>query len=81
MAKINDVYSVIVLAQNANLTAHTYTEIYGGSVGCSITVNTTPVNIGPSSSISMIINSVSGGGGCYLLGDNKDVYQGSVMLG
>ena len=81
MAKINDVYSVIVLAQNANLTAHTYTEIYGGSVGCSITVNTTSVNIGPSSSISIIINSVSGGVGCYLLGDNKDVYQGSIMLG
>ena len=78
MGKIN---SVIVLAQNAKLTAHTYTEIYGGSVGCSITVNTTSVNIGPSSSISIIINSVSGGVGCYLLGDNKDVYQGSIMLG
>ncbi len=31
MARINDVYSIIVPAQSPNLTAHTYTQIYGGT--------------------------------------------------
>lgn len=80
MAKINDVHSVIVPANNANLTAHTYTELYGGQSGCSIVLNGLNMNMGAASSININVNSVSGGTGCYLLGVNKDVTLGSMYL-
>lgn len=80
MAKINEVHSVIVPANTPNLTAHTYTEIYGGQAGCSIVINGVSLLIGSSSSIFININSVSGGSGCYLLGVNKDVLLGSTSL-
>jgi len=82
MAKINDIHSIIVPAQSANTTAHTYTEIYGGSAGCTIMLNgLTGISIGASSSISLWVRSVSGGTGCFLMGENKDVTQGSMLLG
>ena len=81
MAKINDIHSIIVPAENANLTGHTYTEIYGGSAGCTITVNGITMSMGGSSSIGIWVRSVSGGTGCYLMGENKDVTQGSMLLG
>jgi hypothetical protein len=81
MPKINDIHSVIVAAQNANLTAHTYSEIYGGSAGCTIVINGTSVSVGPSTSISIWVNSVSGGTGCFLLGEKQNVYQGSNIIG
>lgn len=80
MAKTNDIHSIIVPAQNANLTAHTYNEIYGGSSGCVINVNGVTINMGGSSSISVWVNSVSGGTGCYLMGENKNVFLGSTNL-
>lgn len=80
MANINDIQSIIVSAASANLTAHTYTEVYGGSAGCTITINGTVVTMAASSSISVKVRSVSGGNGCYLLGENKDVYSGSPNL-
>ena len=80
MAKINEVHSVIVPANTPNLTAHTYSEIYGGQAGCSIVINGVSLLIGSSSSIFLSINSVSGGSGCYLLGVNKDVLLGSTNL-
>lgn len=80
MAKINEVHSVIVPANTPNLTAHTYSEIYGGQSGCSIVVNGVSLSMGSSSSIFININSVSGGSGCYLLGVNKDVLLGSTSL-
>ena len=80
MAKINEVHSVIVPANTPNLTAHTYSEIYGGQSGCSIVVNGVSLSMGSSSSIFININSVSGGSGCYLLGVNKDVILGSTSL-
>jgi hypothetical protein len=80
MAKINDVHSVIVPANNANLTAHTYTELYGGQSGCSIVLNGLNMDMGAASSININVNSVSGGEGCYLLGVNKDVTLGSMYL-
>ena len=81
MAKIDDIHSIIVPAQSPNLTAHTYTEIYGGSAGCSITVNGTTVAVGASSNISVWVRTVSGGTGCFLLGENQNVTQGSTLLG
>jgi|LakMenE18May11ns_1017448.scaffolds.fasta_scaffold9959298_14 hypothetical protein len=80
MAKINEVHSVIVPANAANLTAHTYSELYGGPSGCSIVLNGLTMNMGGASSIYININSVSGGTGCYLLGVNKDVILGSTSF-
>ena len=77
MAKINDIHSIIVPAQSPNFTAHTYSEIYGGTAGCTIEINGTVVDVSPSSSLSIWVRSVSGGTGCWLMGDNQDVTQGS----
>ena len=78
MAKINDVHDIIVLATAPNFTAHTYTEVYGGSAGCTMTLNGTTVAIGIGSSIFINVRTVSGGTGCYLLGVNLNVMgQGS----
>lgn len=80
MANFANIHDVIVSAQTANLTAHTYTEIYGGTAGCNITVNGVVINVASSSNISIWVKSVSGGVGCWLLGTNQDVYQGSTHL-
>jgi hypothetical protein len=80
MPKLNNVHSIIVPAQTPNLTAHTYTEIYGGSAGCTVNINGTLVSIGPQSSISIGVRSISGGTGCFLLGENQDVFLGSTNL-
>jgi hypothetical protein len=80
MANVNDIHSVIVAAGSPS-TAHTYTEIYGGNAGCSITVNGTAINVGAGSSIKIWVRTVSGGSGCFLLGDKKDVFSGSPNVG
>ncbi len=82
MANITDIHSIIVAAQNANLTAHTYTEIYGGSDGCTMTLNgITGITIGASSSINIWVRTISGGTGCFLMGENQNVFQGSSFIG
>jgi hypothetical protein len=78
MAKINEVQSIIIAAASANLTAHTYSEVYGGSLGCTIVLNGVTVSMGSSSSIFININTISGGTGCFLLGVKKDVIEGST---
>jgi len=80
MAKINEVHSVIVPAGSADLVNHVYTEVYGGTAGCTITLKGTSVSMGGSSSIFINVKSVSGGSGCYLLGVKKDVTSGSTSL-
>lgn len=81
MAKINDVHSIIVPVGSANLTAHTYTEIYGGSAGCTLMVNgITGVAIGAASSLFINIRSISGGTGCFLLGENTSVFAADPNL-
>lgn len=81
MPKINDIHSIIVPAQSPVFSAHMYTEIYGGSTGCVANINGTVVNIGSQSSLNLWIREISGGTGCYLLGDKQDVYQGTLGLG
>lgn len=81
MANIYDVNSIIVSATSANLTAHTYTEIYGGSAGCVATINGVSVSVGAGSNLYVVVKSISGGSGCYLLGEKNDVFQGSTGLG
>jgi hypothetical protein len=81
MGKINDVYSVIVPAQSPNFTAHTYSSIYGGSAGCTAVINGVSVSVGATSSIDINIRTLSGTvTGCFLLGDNQNVYLGSPDL-
>ncbi len=80
MPRINDIHSIIVPAQSPNMTAHTYTEVYGGSAGCTINLNGVTVSVGAQSNIALWVRSVSGGTGCYLLGENKDVFGGSPNL-
>ncbi len=82
MAKINDIHSIIVPANAPNLTAHTYTEIYGGASGCTMMLNgVVGVAIGASSNVGIWVRSISGGTGCYLLGENQNVTQGSLIIG
>lgn len=81
MPKFNNIYSIVVQAQNPVFSAHTYSEIYGGISGCTAIVNGTSMNIGSSSTVSVLVRSISGGTGCFLLGDNNDVYNGSPYLG
>jgi len=81
MSKINEVHTVCHAVADANLTAYTYTEIYGGPTGCTITVNGYDIDMGGSSSIFVAINTVSNGAGCYVLGVKKDVVNGSPYLG
>ena len=81
MPRINDIHSIIIPAESADLTAHTYTEIYAGSGGCTIVVNGVTVQVASSSNIPIWVRTVSGGTGCYLLGENKNVFTGSPNLG
>lgn len=77
MARISDIHSIIVKAEDADLSAHTYCEIYGGTGGCTIAINGVVVNVADSSNFAVWVRSVSGGTGCYLLGENKNVLDGS----
>ena len=81
MPKFNNIYTIVVPAQSPVFSAHTYSEIYGGVSGCTATINGTTMTIGGASSLSILVRSISGGTGCFLLGDNNDVYQGSPGLG
>lgn len=81
MANFNDVNTIIVAAGSANLSAHTYTQIYGGSAGCTMNVNGVTLSVGASSSVNIVVNSVSGGTGCFLLGERVNVFNGSTGIG
>jgi hypothetical protein len=78
MAKINDIHTIIVPAQSPVFSAHTYTEVYGGTAGCTIVINGITVEVASSSNLSIWVKTVSGGTGCWLMGDNNDVVQGSL---
>lgn len=80
MANFNDIHSIIVPAESPVFSAHTYTEIFGGSSGCTATINGVSVAIGSSGNIKLAIKNISGGVGCYLLGEKNDVFQGSTNL-
>lgn len=80
MAKINDIHSIIVPAQSPIFSAHTYTEVYGGTNGCTAIINGTSVDVASSSNLAIWVRTISGGTGCYLLGENQNVLQGSNVL-
>ena len=80
MPNFNDIHSIVVPADEANFSAHTYTEISGGLTGCTAVINGVTVNVAAQSNIKLWIKSVTGGSGCYLFGENQDVFQGSSEL-
>jgi hypothetical protein len=80
MANLNDTHSIIVAAANANFSAHSYTEVYAGAAATP-TINGVAVTMGAGSSISLWVRSISATANVYLLGENMDVYQGSILLG
>jgi hypothetical protein len=81
MPKINDVYTIIVPANTPVFSAHTYSEVYGGGSGCTATINGVSVTIAAGSTLTVLVRTISGGTGCFLLGENNNVYQGSTGLG
>jgi hypothetical protein len=78
MPRITDIHSIIVPAQSANTSAHMYSEVYGGTGGCIININGVVLNVAESSNIPVWVKTVSGGTGCYLLGENQNVLQGTT---
>jgi hypothetical protein len=80
MAHINDIHSIIVAAANANFTAHTYTQVYAGAAATP-TINGIAVTMGAGSTIALWVKSISATANVYLLGENQDVTQGSILLG
>lgn len=69
--------SVIVPANNPNFTAHTYTQVYGGTGGGSITINNQSITIGAGKIINIIPNSIQSATNCFLLGYYNDGYNES----
>ena len=80
MANVNDIHSIIVPANAPVFSAHTYTEIFGGMTGGTATINGGSDTIGQSTNLNLLVKSISGGVGCYLLGENNNVFQGSTNL-
>lgn len=80
MANINDIHTIVVSADAPNFTAHTYTQISGGLTGCTAVINEVYVNVAAQSRFKLWIKSISGGTGCFLFGENQDVFQGSPTL-
>ncbi len=82
MPLMNDIHSLIVPVQNANFTAHSYTEIYCG-VTSTLTLNGVSLTLGGGSSIKIKIANISASTGttnCYLLGENIDNRTGSPTV-
>jgi hypothetical protein len=44
-------------------------------------VNGVTLSVGASSSVNIVVNSVSGGTGCFLLGERVNVFNGSTGIG
>jgi len=80
MAHINDIHSIIVAAANANFTAHTYTQVFAGA-DATPTINGVSVTMAGSSIINIKVKSITATAGVYLLGEKKDVLQGSAYVG
>ena len=80
MAHINDIHSIIVAAANANFSAHTYTQVFAGA-DATPTINGVSVTMAGSSILNIKVKSISSTANIYLLGEKKDVTQGSTSVG
>lgn len=72
-------YSLIVPAANANLTAHTYSEIFVGATA-TFTANSVTITAAGGSMIPLKVQSISATANVYLLGEKIDVMMGSTSL-
>lgn len=79
MALITTTHSIIAPATSPNFSAHSYHHIYAG-VDATPVINGVSVTMAAGSSLDIKINTISNGTGCYLLGENTDVLQGSTNL-
>jgi hypothetical protein len=80
MAHVNDIHSIIVASANANFSAHTYTQVFAGADATPI-INGVSVTMAGSSILNIKVKSISSTAGVYLLGEKKDVTQGSTSVG
>ena len=61
---------IIHLSTTADLTLNTYTSIYAG-VGGTITVNGTSVTMGAGSTLEILVKTITGAAGIYLIGNAR----------
>lgn len=80
MAHINDIHSIIVSATDADFTAHTYTQVFAGATATP-TINGVVVTMAASSIINIKVRTISATANVYLLGENQNVTQGSLIIG
>jgi hypothetical protein len=71
---------VIHLSTSADLTGYTYTEVYAGALG-TITLNGISVTMAATSSIEIIVRSITGDAGIYLLGRKKIAQPPTIING
>jgi hypothetical protein len=77
----NRIFSIIVPAGSAVFSAHTYSQVYAGGAG-SATINGTAVTLAAGSKLDLVVGSIASvTGDIYLLGDKKDTFTGSQILG
>jgi surface protein len=79
MPNIN-AHSFIVPAEDGDLYDLNYTEILGGSYGCTMNVNNVLVNVSPYSSFSLNVKSISATTGCYLGGERPWFESGKSFI-
>jgi surface protein len=75
----NNINNFIVPAQDAFLYQLVYNQVYGGLTGCTVNINGTTVQMGPNSTIDIIVKSISGGTGCSVSGDRPYVFGDSLQ--
>jgi hypothetical protein len=76
----NKTYSIIVPSANANLTGHTYGQVYADTA-CTPTINGVAINMVAGGTIDIVVTSISATAGCFLIGDPIDPTYPSVIIG
>lgn len=72
-------YSIIVEANNANFNSHSYFAVYA-AVDADVTINGILITLVKGVLLPIPIRSITSIAKIYLLGDNKDVYEGSTNV-
>lgn len=71
---------IIVESTNADLTAHTYTQVYAGAAATP-TINGTAVTMAAGSTIDIRVNSISATADVYVIGEKRAVGKADPNLG
>ena len=80
MAINKTINSIIVAAPDADFTKHYYVGVYAGA-NATPTINGIPITMGAGSELEIIIKSISATANVYLLGHNKNVANGTQIIG